>query len=191
MPRLRPATMLHRVYSATHKRIAPQHTPQGHQSATHDPKTLHRFHAILGTGGNVLASGRQQRRDQSLVCAQEFECQALHLGFAFGRGLRGLSLAATPLPCCTAVNARSISASSFSVSSAMADFLGLITTSTFAVSGDRCLRIASRIRLLIRLRVTAPPSTFPTVRPTRGPSANSRSRKNTVMLGEKCRLPSK
>src|SRR5947209_5814373 len=154
---------MHRIHAALHKWIAPQHSPRGHPSAAHDPESFHCFHRIIGTGRHVLAGGRQHRRDQPLVCAQYPECQALHFDFTFARGLRGVSLAATPLPCCTAANARSISASSFSVSSPPADFFGLITTSTFAVSGNRCLRIASRILRLMRLRVTAPPSTFPTV----------------------------
>src|SRR3954453_312011 len=160
---------MHRIHSAAHERIAPQNSPQSHRSTTNDPEALHRFLGILATGGNIFAGSRQQRRNESLISAQNFQCQALHFDFAFVRGRRGVSLAATPLPCCTATNARSISASSFTVSSALADFLGLITTSTFAVNGNRCLRMAPRLRRLIRLRVTPPPRTLPTVNPMRGP----------------------
>src|SRR6266404_1735093 len=177
---------MHRVHSAAHQWIAAQHPPQCHRSAAQGPEPLHRFHCIFRTCRHIPTSGRHQRRNQPLVSAQHPEYQALHLDLAFTRGRRGVSLAATPLPCCTAANARSISASSLAVSTVLADFLGLITTSTSAVSGTKCRRIASRTRRLMRLRVTAAPSTFPTVNPTRGPPAFSRSRKKTVILCENC-----
>src|SRR3954465_12968441 len=184
MPRLRPAMVLHRIHAARHERVAAQHAPQRHRSALQDPEPLHGFDRVLRAGWNVSAGGRQHGRDQPLVRVQNLDGHLLHRLF-FSRGRRGVSLAATPLPCCTAANARSISASSFGRSKAMADFLGLITTSTFALSGPKFFRSASRIRRLIRLRVTAPPSTFPTVSPTRGPSPDSRCKKKTVRLGKK------
>src|SRR4051812_20236824 len=188
-PRLRPAMVLHRVHSAVYEWIATQYAPYRHRSAAEDPEPLHRFDRVFRAGWNVTAGGWQHRRDQPLVRAQNVDGQLLHRLFFFSLGRRGVSLAATPLPCCTAAKARSISASSFGSSSVTADFLGLITTSTFALSGPKFFRSASRMRRLIRLRVTAPPSIFPTVSPTRGPSPDSRCKKKTVMLGEKWRRP--
>src|SRR4051812_8014722 len=188
MPPLGAAMVLHWIHSALPKRIAAQHAPHRHRSTAKNPEPLHGFDRIVRAGWNVAAGSRQHGRDQSLISAQNLDGQLLHRLF-FSRGRRCDSVAATPLPCCTAAKARSTSASSFGISSATADFFGLITTSTFALSGPKFFRSASRIRRLIRFRTTALPSTFPTVRPTRGPSPDSRSRKKTVILGEKWRRP--
>src|SRR5512146_2944116 len=71
-----------------------------------------------------------------------------------------------------------------------------MTMSTAPVNlakSSRCNRTASRVRRRSRFRSTEPPRAFPTVNPTLtglSLSDRARSRKNTVRLPEKWRLPS-
>ena len=75
---------------------------------------------------------------------------------------------ATRARCSASFKPRDTSLSSWSNGIVSTLFRGLKTTSTGPSHGGEC-RTASRMRRLMRLRSTAPPSTLPTVNPTRGP----------------------
>src|SRR6202158_4235060 len=162
--------------------MAPQYAPSCHRPPAPRPIPLHRFHRILRTRRYVAARRRKRWRNPPFVKSQQPERERLH--FYFSTSLLAITSRARPTSSSTTEN-----------SSVSTDFFGLITTSTApaSFSTERRSRTASRSRRLIRFRSTAPPSTRPTVNPTRalcsGEGASPCRRYNTVMCEEKCRRP--
>jgi hypothetical protein len=158
-----------------------QQPPSRQQTSTHCAVTLDGFHRIFRTSRHEATRMRQHRRDQPLVGPQCELDQRPHL-----------SASATRARCAARRRARATSPKSSAKGAVKTLLRGLKTMSTGPSQAAGDSRTASRIRRLIRLRATAPPSTLPTVNPTRGsvPAASSgRRRKNTVMLPVNCRRP--
>src|ERR1700731_3418759 len=136
--------------------MAPQHTPSRHHSTPQHAIPLYRFHRVLRTRRHVAARRRKRWRNPPFVKSQQPERERLH--FYFSTSFFAITSKARPTSSSTTEN-----------SSVSTDFFGLMTTSTAPAlfSTERRSRTASRIRRLIRFRSTAPPSTLPTVNPTR------------------------
>src|SRR6267378_6386139 len=138
--------------------MAPQYPPRRHRPAAQRPIPFYRFHRIFRTRRHVAARRRKRWRNPPFVESQQPERERLH--FYFSTSFFAITSKARPTSSSTNEN-----------SSVSTDFFGLITTSTAPVpfSTERRSRTASRNRRLIRFRVTAPPSTLPTVNPMRAP----------------------
>jgi len=115
---------------------------------------------VLGTSRDVPAGSGEDRRDQALVKREAGCSQRLHFVFPF----------------CTAARASPTSASRWANSIASTDRRGCSTISSGRSISLRCFCTAALIRRRIRLRSTAPPRTFPTVNPIRGPALSLRRR---------------
>src|SRR6202163_1175763 len=148
----------HRIQPALSERMAPRHAPSRHHSPAQRAIALQRFHRVFRTRRHVTARRRKRRRNPPFVKSQQPERERLHCYFSTSR------FAITS-------KARPTSSSTTENSSVSTDFFGLITTSTApaSFSAERRSRTASRNRRLILFRSTAPPSTLPTVNPTRVP----------------------
>jgi hypothetical protein len=144
----------YRIQPALSKRMASQHPSHRHHAAAKRPIPLHCFHRVLRTSRHVPARRRKHRRDPPLISSEQPQRDSFHFSPSF------LAIVS---------RARPTSSSTTENSSVSTDFLGLITTSTAPdlASASRRNRTASRSRRLIRFRSTAPPSTRPTVKPTR------------------------
>src|SRR5580692_8400858 len=138
--------------------MASQNSPSRHRSATKGAKPFHCFHGVFRTRRYIATRRRKHGRNPSLINLQQPERERLH--FYFSVSFFAIVSSARPTSSSTTEN-----------SNVSTDFFGLITTSTEHAprSTERRNRTASRRRRLIRFRCTAPPSTRPTVNPTRAP----------------------
>ena len=144
------------IIASTRKRIAAQEPPQAQRCSAEQAVAGHGFCRVFRARRNVAAGGRQPWRDHALVRPQQTCCNRnFHL----------------PLPRCTAAKTCPISASSCANFMVKTLFRGCKTKSRGFTSSAICRLTAARMRLRIRLRSTAPPRTFPTVKPTRAPPA--------------------
>ena len=172
-----------RIESSFGEGMAAQQSRRRQQASAHDAMHFDGFHRILRARGDKTAGARQHRRDQPLIAPQ---CELHHL-LHFRSPTRAR--------CSASRRPRATSSSSSANGRLSTLFRGLNTTSTGPVQACAEWRTASRTRRRMRLRSTDPPSTLPTVKPTRGPpdTASSagapRRRKNTVMLPVNCRRP--
>src|SRR5882762_7214681 len=170
----------HGIVSALHEGVATKQTKRRHRTPAQHAETLNRFLGILRASGDVTAGGQQPRRQQPLINSQERDDGSFHL----------------PPPadfCKTVSKARPTSFTTTANSALRMTRFGFITTSIGGALTGRVIRTASRIRRRMRLRSTAPPSARLTVKPMRRPvgGGSTRGEKNTVMLLEKCRFPSR
>ena len=173
--------------------MAAKNASHGQPGAAQRAVSLHRLEGILRAGRHEAAGIRQHRRDPPLVTPQcEFH-RRLHLRSAFVAGFSG---GASRARSTAKTKPRATSLATSAKGSASTDLRGWNTTSTGASTAGHEVRTASRMRRLIRLRSTDPPSTLPTVNPTRSeltltaPSVSEvRRRKNTVILPVNCRRP--
>src|ERR1700686_1535712 len=150
----------HRIQPTLRERMAPQHTPSPHHSTPQHAIPLYRFHRVLRTRRHVAARRRKHWRNPPFVKSQQPERERLHFYFSLSISFFAITSRARPPSSSPPEN-----------SSVSTDFFGLITPSTAPAlfSTERRSRTASRNRRLIRFRSTAPPSTRPTVNPTRAP----------------------
>jgi len=159
--------------------------PRGRQQASaNNAVALDGLNRILRAGGNEAAGMRQHGRDNSLITPQ----YELHRLLHFCSPVRAR--------CAASRRARVTSFTNSAKGILPTLFRGLNTTSMGPSQAWADNRTASRIRRLMRLRSTAPPSTLPTVNPTRGvlpgPIVSRpppRRRKKTVMFPVNCRRP--
>jgi hypothetical protein len=154
--KLSPGNPGNRIVSAMGQRIAPHHTPRCQRRSPEKSVAGQRFRCVLGTARHETAGSRQQRRDQAFVELQQ-NCGQTRHDFVF------------PGPVCNAARSFSTSESSCANSIVITDFRGCSTTSSGRVNCATWRWTAARKRRRIRLRCTEPPSTLPTVNPTRGP----------------------
>ena len=155
--------------------------------------SLHRFDGVLRTRRNEAAGIRQHRRNPPLVTAQRELNHRLHFRSAFVVVCPGCASRARWMANCNP-RATSLATSAYGIPSTA--LRGWNTTSTGASTEGHDVRTASRMRRLMRLRSTEPPSILPTVNPTRSKfpatptsKAGVRRRKNTVMLPVNWRRP--
>src|SRR5579859_6836006 len=151
------------IYSTGLKRMAASQTLDAHPAAALYAIPFHRLAHIFGTGWMIAAGGGKPRRQKSLIQPQRGDYELLQRRKTFStsriRSAKGEPIAARR-------GLKIISHSGFSRSSRW--------------------RTASRTRLLIRLRTTAPPSDRGSVKPIRGPggpSASSRRAQNAANNG--------
>src|SRR5258707_12692622 len=138
--------------------MTPQNPPSRDRPAAQRAIPFYRFHRIFRTRRHVPARRRKRGRNPPFIKSQQREREKLHLYFSLSISFFAITSKARPTSSSTTEN-----------SSVSTDFFGLITTSTApaSFSTERRSRTASRSRRLIRFRSTAPPSTRPTVNPTR------------------------
>src|ERR1700680_2709355 len=146
----------HRIQPTLSEGMAPRQAPSRHHSPAPRAIALHRFHRVFRTRRHVTARRRKRRRNPPFVKSQQPERERLH--FYLSTSFFAITSKARPTSSSTTEN-----------SSVSTDFFGLITTSTApaSFSAERPSHAAPRRRRLIRFRSTAPPSTRPTVNPTR------------------------
>ncbi len=155
----------HRVITGSRQWMAAQHARQRHPAAAQHAEPLYRFHRVFRTSRQVAAGYRQHGRDRPLISPQQLQrCNSRvpHHTPSFRDCFRETF-------CSITSKARLTSFNTFSKSAVSSDFFGLITTSTATGAPGRVNRTASRSRRFMRFRSTAPPSTRPTVNPTRSP----------------------
>src|SRR5258706_14069509 len=136
--------------------MTPQNPPSRDRPAAQRAIPFYRFHRIFRTRRHVPARRRKRGRNPPFIKSQQREREKLHFYFSLSISFFAITSRARPTSSSTTEN-----------SSVSTDFFGLITTSTPPFSTERYSRTASRSRRLIRFRTTAPPSTLPTVNPTR------------------------
>ena len=160
-------SFLHRAcgtgsYPARAKGWQRSNRPDRQPAAAQRAVALDGFHRVLRAGRHKAAGVRQHRRDESLVHPQARIAAACFIS----------PRSATRARCAASRKPRRYFADSVRRNGKVSTlFRGLNTTSTGPSQAGGDSRTASRMRRLMRLRSTAPPSTLPTVNPTRGPPA--------------------
>ncbi len=147
--------------------VAPQKAPHGQVQAAKRAMSCNGDCGVFRASGQVTTTARAERvyqgREPSLVKGQQSQQEARHVRARFEVADR--SRTASAFAC---VRTRTISASSFGNSSLSTERRGCRMRSQPWGSNSTCLRSASRIRRLMRLRSCAFPRTLPAVSPTRG-----------------------
>ena len=146
-----------RIISGPRKGMAAQQASCGQCGPAKHAVALDSFHGVFRAGRHEATGMRKQRRNESLIAPQDKLEGQLHFC-----SITRARCAANRSPRATS----SISSAKGKVSTLLR---GLKTTSTGPSHACAEDRTASRMRRLIRLRSTDPPSTLPTVSPTRGP----------------------
>src|SRR5208337_2048529 len=150
-----------RIVSGPRKGLAAQQSSGGEQAPANDSMTLDCLHRVLRTRGHESAGVGQHWRDESLIATQHELDHLLHF------------CSAVRARCAANRKARATSSTKSEKGKPNTLFRGLNTTSTPPSHAPHESRTASRIFRLMRLRSTDPPSTLPTVNPTRGPAPAS------------------
>lgn len=150
-----------------------QHTPHRARRSSENTVLFHRFHRVLRTRGSETAGRRQERRDPTLVSAQNADDHLLHRDSY----------------CAASVANNRRTSSSIRTRGASKRFRrGLSTTSQPGARSACCNRTTSRKRRRMRFLTTLLPSARGVVNPTRD-APELFGNTNAVNKGEPTRRP--